>query len=172
MARLHQGQMEQRHRIVISGNPVVSLNPAAGALVQNHLLAIWLKERANGGHDRATIALAIAWVRSIDVTGMQALRTVIAMLASRYRGANKRTAFPAFELFRSVRLAGSPGSVSRPWLALILLANPVCTLVVVRPAAVVHLRHVGFFLKVRVGAFERLKRGSTGKTQGPCRLLF
>ena len=94
---LDQRQAHDDERVIVGGDAADALGFAAETAVDDDLLTIPARAKADWLHQRPALAEAVAGVTAIDMPRMQAERAVIAMPPSRYGGADKCTAMPAFE---------------------------------------------------------------------------
>jgi len=95
--RLNGKESHQYRRVVIGRDPIRSFLAAAEAAVQDHLLAVAPVEDADRRHQRAAITSAIARHAPIDVPGIEAVRTVIAMPTTADRRSDELLAMSALE---------------------------------------------------------------------------
>ena len=105
MSGWDRSQAQQGHRIIIGGDPIVPFGSAAGTAMDQHLLSIRPIECADGWHQCPAVARPVTGMGAINMAGVQAARTVIAMLAPRDGRSDKGPAMAAFELLRTVRFA-------------------------------------------------------------------
>jgi hypothetical protein len=61
-------ESQQRNRVVVGGNPVLALDPAAVTTMDHHLLSVRPKDNAYCCHQCSTRARSIPWPAQIDVT--------------------------------------------------------------------------------------------------------
>jgi len=102
-SRRHGREPQQGDRVVIGGNPILTLNAAAVAAMDHQLLAIRPKRYANRWHQRPAGARAISRPPQIDVAGGQAQGAVIAVAATKDRRPHEGPAAAAFEWVALVR---------------------------------------------------------------------
>lgn len=97
-ARRDNRQPHQHRGIVVGGHPVVPLEPAAEATVDDALLAARPLEHADGRHRRPAGARAVAGRPPVDVARVQAERAMVAVPAAVQRLSYKHPAAPAAKL--------------------------------------------------------------------------
>ena len=108
-ARLHDGQPHHGGEIVVGGDAVVPFEAAAEASMHDGVLALGARKRADGRHGPAAVARSIAGRLAVDVARVEALRAVVAVLASIQGPAYERPAMPAAKLLaRSPKAARAP----------------------------------------------------------------
>jgi hypothetical protein len=95
--RSDRHQPQKGYRVVVGGNPVLALDPAAVAAMHHQLLAIRPKRHSYCSHQRATRTRSIPRSPQIDVPRRQAHGTVIAMPAAGDGRPHEGAAAAAFE---------------------------------------------------------------------------
>ncbi len=104
--------MEDEEGVVVGGDAVVAFEAAAEAAVEDDLFALWPEEAADGGHEGAAGAGAVAHALGVDVAGVEAEGAVVAVAAAADRGADEGFAVAAFERFGAVGEAGLLAAVA------------------------------------------------------------
>jgi hypothetical protein len=94
----HHGQPHNRHSVVVRRNAVSPYHPTPKTLVDNRLFPRRANVQADWRHHRPAVAFPVSRVTSIDMTGVETERTVIAMSSAADRWSNDRLALLAAEL--------------------------------------------------------------------------
>lgn len=88
--------------IVVSGDPVMSLEATAEAPMHEHLLAVGASEGADGLHARAAVTRPVPGHAAVDVEGVEAPGAMVAMAPAIPRLSDERAAVTATERFTSL----------------------------------------------------------------------
>ena len=89
--------MQEGHRVVVGGDPVMALLATAEAAMEDHLLTLRPVEGADGRHQGATGAGPVSGAAGVDVTAVEAERAVVAMPATGDGRTDEGPAAAAFE---------------------------------------------------------------------------
>jgi hypothetical protein len=100
------GQGEDEIKIVIGGDTIEPLKSTAVTGVYDYILPVWTLEATNRPHGGTTGTHPISWFPVIDVTGVQAKGTVIAVMPSGRQWTDETPTVPALEhLLRGLFIA-------------------------------------------------------------------
>src|SRR5581483_2274496 len=101
-ARLDQWQPYDQSEVIVRGDPVVSLQPAAEAAVDEDVLPLRTDEDTDRRHRLAAVGGTVARPVAVHVSGVEATGTVVAEAAAARQRANEHAAVTAAEGFARV----------------------------------------------------------------------
>jgi hypothetical protein len=105
-------QSENEVEVVVGGNPIVPLDAAGKAPMNDHVLAFGPSVGSDRSHRASTRARAVARRVGVDVARVKTERTVISMVSSTNRGTNHRAAAAAAELLGTAEASPPGGSIA------------------------------------------------------------
>ena len=94
-AGFEHGERQHEVEVIVGGDAAEALDAAGEASVHDHVLAVTAGERADRRHAAAAVAGAIAGRGAVDVAGIEAPGTVVAVVPAGGEGAHERAAVAA-----------------------------------------------------------------------------